>query len=256
MSQSARTEAYPDSFYDARGSGSVRSAAAVLDTLASLGLGSWPRIVDIGCGRGEWLRAGLERGATSAVGIDGPWNAAAYDADGPVQFRSCDLAEASSGDLAALVGTERFDLAISVEAIEHIPPAAGARVIEALVSCSDLVVFSAAIPGQGGRGHQNEQWQSHWAGEFAKHGYDAYDLVRPALWDRTDVEPWYRQNVLVYAATAPRAGLQPAGRGFLDLVHPEVFTLRRSELSGSELAQAASGLGRRRLAGLLRRVRA
>jgi SAM-dependent methyltransferase len=255
MSKVSRPDEYPESFYDAHRTGSERSAAAVLDQLRLLGLGPWPRVVDVGCGQGEWLRASLGRGATTAVGIDGPWNESAFDPNGPVAFRSCDLANASSNDLASLVGGERFDLAISVEALEHIPPAAGARVIEALVSWSDLVVFSAAIPGQGGRQHQNEQWQSHWADEFAKYGYEPYDLVRPALWDRAEVEPWYRQNVLVYAATPPRPELRPAARGFLDLVHPEVFSLRRVQLSGSELAHAASGLGRRRLEGLLRRLR-
>jgi SAM-dependent methyltransferase len=255
MSASAWSPAYPDTFYDTHRSGSRRSAGAVLDVLVSLGLGPWPRVVDAGCGRGDWLVACRERGTTTAVGIDGPWNAAAFEPGGPVQFHGCDLARASSSELGALVGDERFDLAISVEALEHIPPAAGTRVIEALVSCSDLVLFSAAIPGQGGRDHQNEQWQSHWAAEFARHGYEPYDLVRPALWGRADVEPWYRQNILVYAATAPLPGLHPAREGFIDLVHPEVFALRRAQLSGSELARAARGLADRRLRGLLRRYR-
>ncbi len=255
MSTPARSVGYTDTFYEARGSGSGRSAEAVLDHLQKLGLGPWPRVVDIGCGRGEWLTAGLGRGSTTALGIDGPWNQHAYEPTGPVQFRPCDLAEASTGELSGLLGGERFDLAISVEALEHIPPAAGARVVESLTSSSGLVLFSAAIPGQGGRDHQNEQWQSHWAAEFAKHGYLPYDLVRPALWSRADIEPWYRQNILVYAATPPIDGLAPASTEFLDLVHPDVFTPRRQQLSGKELARASSALVRRRLQGLGRRLR-
>jgi hypothetical protein len=254
MTKSARSAAYPDSFYDARSDGSGRSADAVLDVLASLGLGPWPRVVDVGCGRGDWLNACVRRGATSAVGIDGAWNAGAFDPAGPVQFRSCELATASSAGLSSLAGDGRFDLAISVETLEHVPQVAGAAVIEALVSWSDLVVFSAAIPGQGGRDHQNEQWQSHWATEFARYGYAPYDLVRPALWGRSDVESWYRQNVLVYAPTPPVPGLQPTSTGFLDLVHPEVFSRRRFELSGGELARASRGLLSRRLQGLRRRL--
>ncbi len=254
MTRIARSGAYSDAFYDAYGSGSERSAAAVLDVLGGHGLGPWRSVVDAGCGRGEWLRACRKRGATTTVGIDGPWNAGAFEHDDPVDFRSYDLAESSREGLAALVGPERFDLAISVEALEHLPPEAGARVIEALVSWSDLVLFSAAIPGQGGREHQNEQWQSYWAAEFAEHGYAPYELVRPALWDRVDVEPWYRQNILVYAATAPRPELRPAPVGFIDLVHPEVFARRRLELSASELARAARGLARRRGRGIVRRL--
>jgi SAM-dependent methyltransferase len=253
MPPTSQPERYGDAFYDRRGPGSERSAAAVLDVLLAAGLGPWRRVVDLGCGRGEWLRACLERGATSAVGIDGDWNAPAFDPAGLVRFQSCNLADASLADLRALAGPERFDLAISVEALEHLPPAAGARAVEALVSWSDLVVFSAAIPGQGGRGHQNEQWQSSWVEAFARHGYLAYDVVRPVLWDHADVEPWYRQNVLVFAPAPPLSGLDPAREGFVDLVHPELFGRRRLQLSGRELARAARGLARRRAQAVFRR---
>ncbi len=77
-----------------------------------------------------------------------------------------------------------------------------------------MVLFSAAIPQQGGVGHINERWPSYWAGLFDEHGYGAFDLVRPAVWTDDRVEIWYRQNLLVFAkghATSTR---------MLDIVHP------------------------------------
>jgi len=40
----------------------------------------------------------------------------------------------------------------------------------ALVKAAPVVLFSAAIPLQGGTEHVNEQWQSYWAKLFAEHG--------------------------------------------------------------------------------------
>ncbi len=59
-------------------------------------------------------------------------------------------------------------------------------------------MFSAAIPGQGGRGHKNEQWQSYRATHFAANGFDAFDVFRPALQRDRRILPWFRQNVLLF----------------------------------------------------------
>jgi hypothetical protein len=61
------------------------------------------------------------------------------------------------------------------------------------------VLFSAAIPHQGGTDHVNEQWPDYWAERFAAHGYEAVDGIRPIVWSNGDVLPFYRQNVLVFA---------------------------------------------------------
>jgi SAM-dependent methyltransferase len=244
---------YTDRFYGGRHDGSARSAESVLGVLGHLRLGPFDRVVDVGCGRGEWLRTLVQGGATVAIGVDGDWNAPAFAEDDTIEFHSCNLATATSADLLARVGTDRFDLAMSVEALEHLPAPAGAQVVAALVAWSDLVLFSAAVPGQGGRGHENEQWQSAWAREFATHGYEPYDLIRPALWDRDSVEPWYRQNIIVYSPTPPFEGATPTPAERLDIVHPAIFEQRRQELSGPELARAASGLAGRRFTNLRRR---
>jgi hypothetical protein len=91
------------------------------------------------------------------------------------------------------------------------------------------VLFSAAIPFQGGTGHLNEQWPSYWAALFARHGYLAYDPIRPTIWRDQQVAWWYRQNILLFANAPGRdahpalAALTPVNGAALDQVHPENY---------------------------------
>ena len=72
-----------------------------------------------------------------------------------------------------------------------------------LVALAPHVLFSAAVPGQGGNNHINEQWQSYWADRFAAHGYGPRDIVRPAVRDDRSVAYWYRQNAVLYSKGFP-----------------------------------------------------
>src|SRR6185369_17163368 len=75
-----------------------------------------------------------------------------------------------------------------------------ASLIEGLTAASPVVLFSAAIPGQQGRQHINEQFPEYWYRLFRAHGYVPLDVVRPRIaWDQA-VEPWYAQNTLLYVA--------------------------------------------------------
>ncbi|MDW8444469.1 MAG: hypothetical protein RML45_09315 [Acetobacteraceae bacterium] len=124
----------------------------------------------------------------------------------------------------------RFDLALSLEVAEHLPPERAAGFVADLVRLAPAVLFSAAIPLQGGTNHVNERWQAFWAGLFASHGYRAFDVIRPRVWDDPRVEPWYRQNTVLFladghpeterVAKAERDAPRP-----LSVVHPAVFPL-------------------------------
>jgi hypothetical protein len=114
----------------------------------------------------------------------------------------------------------RFDLALCLEVGEHLPAESAAPLVRFLVDASDTVVFSAAVPGQGGRHHVNEQWQSYWAGLFREHGYQPLDDVRRALWTDPGVQPYYLQNCLTYVPAASAFGRQV---DLIDVVHPRLF---------------------------------
>jgi hypothetical protein len=130
----------------------------------------------------------------------------------------------------------RFDLVMSLEVAEHLPEACAETFVASLTSLGDVVLFSAAIPGQGGTHHVNEQWPEYWTELFGKHGFVVIDCIRHRVWDNTAVCPCYAQNVLLYVRrdyldqhpelTKAVAG----GRAPLSIVNPRLFEVRLDEL--------------------------
>src|SRR5262249_32708194 len=62
-----------------------------------------------------------------------------------------------------------------------------------------LVLFSAAIPFQGGIGHINEQWPDYWVRYFAEREYRPIDCIRRHIWNNPKVEWWFAQNTFLFA---------------------------------------------------------
>ena len=94
------------------------------------------------------------------------------------------------------------DGGLVLEVAEHLPHAKAELFVDNLVAHGDVILFSAAVPHQGGEHHVNEQPPEYWRQKFKARGYDVFDFVRPALTARGDVMPWYRFNTYVYANAA------------------------------------------------------
>jgi hypothetical protein len=104
------------------------------------------------------------------------------------------------------------------------------------------VLFSAAVPSQGGVHHVNEQWPDYWAARFLAHGHVCVDALRRLAWDDPEVSWWYAQNLLLYVH---RDGLrqhpQLAGRASdlppQRLAHPQLVerNLHRKRLQDALL---------------------
>lgn len=212
--------AYDAAFYESQSGGSYRSAGIVLERLLCIfPVGS---ACDIGCGAGTWVKACLEAGIAEVVGVDGEYARGSLQIP-PHLFLGRDLRQPLRLD-------RRFDLAISVEVAEHLPAQRATGFVEDLTSLAPAVLFSAAVPYQGGTDHINERWQGCWADEFSRRGYQAYDVIRPWIWDEPEVEVWYRQNILLYlrhdhpmrarVEEAARASPRPAS-----VIHPGMFPL-------------------------------
>lgn len=200
---------YDNNFYETITDGSERSAKIVvpivLDYFSEVGIQS---IVDVGCGRGVWGRE-FEKAGCSVIGIDGD-----YVEHPVIEFVPCDLELGIPDDMI------KFDMAVCREVAEHLSTARADSFVANLCSLSDLVLFSAAIPYQTGNGHVNCQWQSYWAKKFWEHGYGAITNIRNDIWNNPLVEPWYKQNILVYMkGNMPGT---PPDRLMLDVVHPEI----------------------------------
>lgn len=206
-------------FADMRG-GSARSANTVVPLLREFL--DFSSVVDVGCGTGSWLAAFAASGIHDFRGLDGAWAEKAGLEIPRDRFIAADLA------FPPALGRV-FDLAISLEVAEHLPPSAADRFITTLTTLAPIVIFSAAIPGQGGTSHVNEQWPDYWSERFAARGYACFDVLRLHLWNNPDVQWWYAQNMLVFVdrsrlADYPR--LTASARGAtgdappLRLVHP------------------------------------
>ena len=227
---------YPADFYQNRGAHTAHAASRILGALPA-GL---PRrsIADIGCGTGTWLAAALADGAEAAFGIEGAWVTPAMLDDGRITFIPQDLEQAFT--------LPRIDLALSLEVAAHLSPARAESFVADLAALAPAILFSAAIPGQGGVGHLNEQWQSWWANRFAWHGYLAYDVIRPAIWTDDAIPAWYRQNVVLYldVTTAATLALTPTAPARLDRVHPAFWARANRELAYANALPESEALRR------------
>lgn len=181
--------AYSNDFFDYINGGSLASARVVAPVLFS-----WlhPKsLLDVGCGAGAWCRVWSECGVDNAVGADGNYVDRDHLLIPSEEFHAQDLTQYF--DL-----NSRFDLVTSLEVAEHIPEKFADIFVDNLVRHGDVVLFSAAVPGQGGEFHVNEQPLDYWREKFAARGYRCFDAVRPRIASSKEVEPWYRYNTLLY----------------------------------------------------------
>lgn len=212
---------YSTAFYEALQQSSITSAREIVPLVLSLVQAR--RVVDVGCGTGEWLLAFMECGVEEILGIDGAWVDPLRLKILPARFRQHDLR-------LPLRLAERFDLVISLETAEHLPEAVAGIFIESLTKLGPVVLFSGAIPFQGGTGHVNEQWPDYWSTHFHKHGYVAIDCLRKQIWNNQNVACWYAQNLLLFVEQdylKTCHSLQPYCHNLSDaplaLVHPRVY---------------------------------
>lgn len=187
--QTLSTSEYTNDFFQAISEGSLSSAKAILPIIFDL---IQPKsVVDVGCGNGLWLSVCQALGAETILGIDGDY----VQRDELKVPESCFQAK----DLTQPLRLEQtFDLVISVEVAEHLPDKNSDVFVESLISLGKVVLFSAAVPFQGGVEHINEQWPNYWKKKFEDRGYICLDCIRPQVWDNPQVDYWYAQNIFVF----------------------------------------------------------
>jgi len=205
-------------------------------------------VVDVGCGTGSWLAEFQRHAVDDVLGLDGPWVDTALLHIPSDRFRVIDLTK-------PILEPRRFDLVVCLEVAEHLHSEFAPTIVESLTSLGDVILFSAAIPFQGGYNHFNEQWPDYWATLFEARGYQVVDGIRHKIWMNSRVEWWYAQNMFFvvdraklseYPALA-RAAAESAGRP-LAVVHPRAYVENAARAKGpGELFQATLGAVRRRL---------
>jgi SAM-dependent methyltransferase len=211
----------------------AETAAEIVSLLVSL---FHPQsVVDFGCGLGNFVNAFRKEGVTEVLGLDGDW------ARTDPRFHIREEENFSVADLLQEVNLpRRYDLALCLEVAEHLPPSSSDVLVHSLAKASDLVIFSAAVPGQGGIHHVNEQWIGYWEKKFLQHGFLLHDVLRPMIWDNEKIKWWYRQNIFLFTHKDRKLENKNARPAF-NYLHPGLLENRNHEMN--KLLEGKESLG-------------
>ena len=213
---------YGEDFYEGMVDANLKSARTVVPLVLKC---IQPKsAVDIGCGEGLWLKAFMEAGVTDIDGFDGDYVVRNNLKIPQERFHPANLEE-------KIPLTRTYDMAVCLEVAEHVSDARSRLLVESLTSAAPFILFSAAIPFQGGVHHVNEQWPEYWQERFKEKGFVPVDCIRRHVWNNKDVAFFYAQNIVVYVkeselASYPKLVEEIAmGNGQVPaLVHPFLYT--------------------------------
>jgi SAM-dependent methyltransferase len=201
---------YNDSFYKLIKESSMVSSDVIVPLVSDLLGNKIKSVVDFGCGTGVWLKKWQEKGAEKIQGFETGEN------QNELEILNEKIVRVDLTQLPKNTGS-KYDLAMTLEVAEHLPEESAKGFVDSICSYSDVVLFSAAIPGQGGVGHINEKFPSYWNEYFKSNGFNCYDVIRGIIWDNPNVSVWYRQNILLFikGEIELKKSFSP-----LDIVHP------------------------------------
>ncbi len=183
-------------------------------------------VVDVGCGIGTWLKVFSDNGIFDYIGIDGDYvdkNLLKIDKKYFVDYK-----------LETYYHSEiKFDLAISLEVAEHLKEESANEFIKTLTDISYVVIFSAAIPNQGGQNHLNEREPLYWITKFENFGFECFDVLRPVFWDNKNIDCWYRQNTFLFTRNNELKDKLKCFNSFYNahLVHPDLLKIKENYLN-------------------------
>lgn len=192
----ATADEYADAFWDSHGGEDWAGLAALVLRYCA------PRsLVDVGCGDGRFLAAvrALDHNV-GILGADGSRAALAGARRLGVPVEHYDLSfwgQRGARRLGARIAG--FDVAVSLETAEHLPPWSGPSLIRILTQ-GRIAIFSAAHPGQGGTLHMNERPFEYWRSQFDACGFQptGFDEAFRAAVKTLDLPWWYAVNIHVF----------------------------------------------------------
>ena len=213
------TDTYDADFFRAMGDGPDENSKQVLCTAFTFLKPN--SVIDIGCGTGKWVATAVMLGAREGFGVDGAYVPCERRLIAPDRFIERDL------ENTPLALGRKFDMAICLEVVEHLSRRRSESFVAELCNLSDLILFSAAVPFQGGTNHVNEQWLEYWAILFRREQFVPVDVIRDQIWLNAEIEWYYRQNVIFFCRETAAASLFPRSGivrdGLLTRLHPEMF---------------------------------
>ena len=169
-------------------------------------------VLDVGCGTGTWLKVFEENGVTDYIGVDGNHVDQTILRIQQEHFVAHNLQH-------PLRLNRKFDLVVSLEVAEHLEEQFSDQFVESLIAHGEIILFSAAIPFQGGQNHLNEQWPEYWQEKFGRHGFSFHDQIRPEIWENKNVDWWYKQNIFLLM----KKNKDEFHKSVRTMVHPDLY---------------------------------
>jgi SAM-dependent methyltransferase len=218
-------EKYTKGFFEELETNSYLSAKKVLPIVYNL---IKPiSVIDIGCGTGEWLKVWNEDiGITDIKGVEGPYIKKELVKIANEKLTIFDLKNVYSEP-------RKYDLAMSLEVGEHLPTECSINLVKTLTQLSNVVLFSAALPGQEGTYHINEQYPEFWAALFLQFNFLPVDCIREKIWHTDGIEYWYKQNTILYIHEsilpnypALKKNSENVQANYLFRLHPNLYKLK------------------------------
>jgi hypothetical protein len=126
--------------------------------------GPFKSIVDLGCAIGEFIAHFSQVRRIFAVGFEGSENSLTHMALGATIYLH---------DLRSPLewGVPKFDVCMCLEVAEHIEPEYADTLVSNCCVMSNVVLFTAARPGQEGLCHVNCQPPEYWCEKFARFNF-------------------------------------------------------------------------------------
>ena len=150
-------------------------------------------VIDVGCGAGALL-ASLEEAGVTCVGFDYAEAALERCRRSGLTVRRLDIQRDS-------IPPDRAGVVVSTEVAEHLDRESADRFVELLTTLAPIAVVTAALPGQGGTDHVNEQPSEYWIEKFEARGFafdgDLSTRLR-AEWRDAGVEEFLCSSLMIF----------------------------------------------------------
>ena len=146
------------------------------------------KVVDIGCGPGTYVYSLRDNNV----------NAYGYDIDDRIDGKDY------LKKLSLFEVNDKSDVVICLEVAEHIETSLSDSIVDSIirnVNDDGMIIWTAAIPGQGGVGHINCQTKEYWEDKFISRGFHRDCAIESKLLEYIRSGPymgWFSQNLMIF----------------------------------------------------------
>ena len=189
---------YSDQFYESVTNRAEYSSRIIFSLLKNA---LHPKtFVDVGSGDGVWSLSALEH--FESINHVEAWDLLAektYLDIAKKRFPSKNIISKRIDFESSDYGVEMvYDLAVCLETFEHLSPSACEKLSLFFSSHTRILIFSGAVPGQGGTNHINEQPFKTWQRNLLDFGFFPLDFIRPNIQDKKNVPSYYKNNIVLW----------------------------------------------------------